>query len=249
MDNQNSCQIALQMRARQCGRILRGTTALIAGAAAATALGCATKLAPSPGVDSPSSYRVGAPDSLTITILPEPAIEATVTVRPDGMITVPLIGDVPAGDRTVPEIAADIEKRIARFKREPHAIVALAGAASTDVVILGEVGRQNSFPLVKETRIVEAIGLVGGTTPFGSDSHIRVIRTVRGVTKVLRVDLNAIRRGDLSTNLMLEPGDFIYVPPTLWARFGYALNTLLFPFQPIIGVARTIGGNLLTPGF
>ena len=235
------------MRARQCGRILRGTTALIAGAAAATALGCVTKLAPSPGVDSPFSYRVGAPDSLTIMILPEPVIEVTVTVRPDGMITVPLIGDVPAGDRTVPEIAADIEKRITRFKREPHAIVALAGAASTDVVILGEVGRQNSFPLVKETRIVEAIGIVGGTTAFSWDSRIRVIRTVNGVTKVLRVNLDAIRKGDLSTNLMLEPGDFIYVPPTLWARFGYALNALLYPFQPALGIARSVGANLLVP--
>ncbi len=247
MANQNICQIALQMSPRQCRRILRGTTALIAGAAAATALGCVTKLAPSPAVESPLPYRVGAPDALAITILPEPAIDAAVTVRPDGMITVPLIGDVPAGNRTIPEIAADIEKRIARFKRDPHAIVALAGAASTDIVILGEVGRQSSFPLVKETRIVEAIGMVGGTTAFGSDSRIRVIRTVNGVTKVLRVNLNAIRKGDLSTNLMLEPGDFIYVPPTLWARFGYALNTLLFPFQPLMGVARSVGGNLLTP--
>ena len=114
-------------------------------------------------------------------------------------------------------------------------------------MILGEVARQASFPLVKETRIVEAIGLVGGTTAFSSDRKIRVIRTVNGATKVMRVNLHAIRNGDLSTNLMLEPGDFIYVPPTLWARFGYALNTLLFPFQPIMGLARTMGGNLLTP--
>ena len=165
------------------------------------------------------------------------------------MITVPLIGEVAAGGRTIPEITAEIEERIARFKRDPHVSVALAAAASTDIVILGEVGRQNSFPLVKETRIVEAIGLVGGTTAFSSDSRIRVIRTVNGVTKVMRVNLHAIRKGDLSTNLMLEPGDFVYVPPTLWARFGYALNTLLFPFQPFMGVARTMergpgGGNL-----
>jgi len=192
-------------------------------------------------------YRVGAPDALSIVILPEPAIEAQVVVRPDGMITVPLIGEVPARGRTIPEITADIEERIARFKRDPHVTVALAGAASTDIVILGEVGRQASFPLVKETRIIEAIGLVGGTTAFGWDSRIRVIRTVNGVTEILRVNLNAIRKGDLRTNLMLEPGDFVYVPPTIWARFGYALNTLLFPFQPIMGMARTMGGNLLTP--
>ena len=238
----------MQSRVSQRGRILRSTAAIISGIAAAAALGCAsTTWAPSPAVETPASYRVGAPDSLTITILPEPTVEAEVQVRPDGMITVPLIGEVLARGRTIPEIATEIEARIARYKRDPHVSVALTAAASTDIVILGEVGRQASFPLVKETRIVEAIGLVGGTTAFSSDRKIRVIRTVNGVTKVMRVNLHAIRKGDLSTNLMLEPGDFVYVPPTLWARFGYALNTLLFPFQPIMGMARTMGGNLLTP--
>ncbi|MCH8083923.1 MAG: polysaccharide biosynthesis/export family protein [Myxococcales bacterium] len=247
MANQYSCQIGVQSRAAQRGRILRGATAMIAGAVAAAGLGCVTPGAPSPVVETVSPYRVGAPDSLTISILPEPTIEAAVQVRPDGMITVPLIGEVVAGGRTIPEIAAEIEERIARFKRDPHVSVALTAAASTDIVILGEVGRQASFPLVKETRIIEAIGMVGGTTAFSSDSRIRVIRTVNGVTKVMRVNLQAIRKGDLSTNLMLEPGDFVYVPPTLWARFGYLLNTLLFPFQPVMGMARTMGGNLLTP--
>jgi polysaccharide export outer membrane protein len=249
MANQNSGQFGVvQGPAQRCRRILRGTAAIISGIVAAAALGCASTWAPSPVVESRFPYTVGAPDVLLISILPEPAIEAEVTVRPDGIITVPLIGEVPARDRTIPEIAADIEERIARFKRDPHVTVALAGAASTDIVILGEVGRQASFPLVKETRIVEAIGLVGGTTAFSSDRRIRVIRTEKnGVTKVMRVNLHAIRKGDLSTNLMLEPGDFVYVPPTLWARFGYALNTLLFPFQPIMGMARTMGGNLLTP--
>jgi polysaccharide export outer membrane protein len=248
MANQNSGRIGVQARALQRGRILRGTAAIISGIVAAAALGCTTTWAPSPVVESRSPYRVGAPDLLVITILPEPAIEADVTVRPDGMITVPLIGEVAARDRTIPEIAADLEERIARFKREPQVDVALVGAASTDIVILGEVRRQDSFALVKETRIIEAIGLVGGTTAFSSDRNIRVIRTeANGVTTVLRVNLNAIRKGDLSTNLMLEPGDFVFVPPTIWARFGYALNTLLFPFQPIMGLARTMGGNLLTP--
>jgi polysaccharide export outer membrane protein len=237
----------VQSRASLRGRILRGAAGIISGAVAASALGCATTWAPSPVVDTPPSYRVGAPDSLTITILPEPAIEAGVQVRPDGMITVPLIGDVAAGGRTIPEITDEVEKRIARFKRDPHVTVALTAAESTDIVILGEVRRQASFPLVKETRIVEAIGLVGGTTAFSSDRKIRVIRTKNGVPKVLLVNLHAIRKGDLSTNLMLEPGDFIYVPPTLWARFGYALNTLLFPLQPFMGVAMGMGGNLVTP--
>jgi polysaccharide export outer membrane protein len=245
MANQSSRQIGVKSSVSQRGRILRGTAAIIAGVVAAAALGCAT--APSPVVETPASYRVGAPDSLTITILPEPPIEAAVQVRPDGMITVPLIGDVAAGGRMIPEIAEEIEERIARFKRDPQVTVALTAAASTDIVILGEVRKPSSFPLVKETRIVEAIGLVGGTTEFGSDSRIRVIRTVNGEAKVLLINLNAIRRGDLSTNVMLLPGDFVYVPPTLWARFGYALNALLMPFKPVMGLGMSAAGSAIVP--
>jgi polysaccharide export outer membrane protein len=163
------------------------------------------------------------------------------------MITVPLIGEVSVGGRTVPDIAAEIQERIARFKRDPHVTVALTAAQSTDIVILGEVGRQSSFPLVKETRIVEAIGMVGGTTQFAWDSRIRVIRTEDGVTKNLRVNLSAIRRGDLSTNLMLQPGDFVYVSPTVWARFGYALNALLMPFQPLMGLGMAAASRAIIP--
>lgn len=244
---QVSGEIGVQSRAPQRARMLRVAAAVIAGVAAAASIGCTTKLAPSPPLEVPISYRVGAPDALRISIMPEPTIEVEAIVRPDGMITLPLIGDVVARDRTISEITAEIEERIARYKRDPHVTVALAAAESTDIVILGEVRRPSSFPLVKETRIIEAIGLVGGTTEFGSDGRIRVIRSENGETKVLRANLYAIRKGDLSTNLLLQPGDFIYVPPTLWAQFGYALNTLLFPFQPVMGIARTVGGNLVTP--
>jgi len=247
MANQGSGKTNVRSSASRCGRTLRVGAAFLASLAALAALGCTTPLTPPPLVEAPPDYRVGAPDSLAISILPEPTIEAQVAVRPDGMITVPLIGDLRAGGRTIPEIASEIEERIARYKRDAKVTVALAAAQSTGIVVLGEVGHQGSFPLVKQTRAAEAIAMVGGTTAFSSDRRIRVIRTTDRVTRILRVNLVAIQSGDLSTNLLLEPGDIVYVPPTLWARFGYALNTLLFPFQPIMGMARTVGGNLLTP--
>jgi polysaccharide export outer membrane protein len=191
---------------------------------------------------------VGAPDTLSIEIMPEPVMAVQVNVRPDGRISIPLIGDIPADGRTIPEIAADIEQRMGRFKRGAQVSVALVAAASTDITVLGEVGRRSSFPLVKATRVVEAIGQVGGATHFASAGKIRVIRTDGGQTVVHRVDLKAIRGGDLSTNMLLEPGDIIYAPPTVLAKIGYAVQQLLFPFMPVLSVARTVGGNLLTPG-
>ncbi len=171
-----------------------------------------------------------------------------VRVRPDGMISVPLVGDVIAGGRTIEEIATDIEQRAGRFKRGAQVSVALLAAASTDITVLGEVNRPSSFPLVKATRVVEAIGQVGGTKNFASASNILVVRSGDGrETVVHEVDLKAIRRGDLSTNLLLEPGDVVYVPPTFLAVVGYMVQQLLFPFQPAIGVAQVMGGNMLVP--
>jgi polysaccharide export outer membrane protein len=199
-------------------------------------------------METQPTYIVGAPDSLAVTIMPEPAEVFVVVVRPDGKISVPLVGDMQAGGRTIEEIASDIEEQTSRFKRGAQVTVSLIGAASTDITVLGEVGRPSSFPLVKATRIVEAIGQVGGTRPFASAGNIRVIRSGDDRDTVIHeVDLKAIRRGDLSTNLLLLPGDVVYVPPTFLAKVGYVVQQIFFPFQPVIGLSRQIGGNLLTP--
>ncbi|HXV36763.1 MAG TPA: SLBB domain-containing protein, partial [Myxococcota bacterium] len=161
--------------------------------------------------------------------------------------SVPLIGEVEAGGRTIPEISSEIEERIARYKRGPVVDVSLLAAASTDITVLGEVAAPSTFPLVRETRVLDAIGQVGGLTNFSWSSRIRVIRERDGKAEVVRVDFSEIRDGDMTSNVVLLPGDFIYVPPTLWARFGYLLQALLFPFQPLLGVGQAIGGNAILP--
>jgi len=206
--------------------------------------------APPPKVSDHESYRVGAPDRLTVTILPDPRIENTVTVRADGMISVDLIGDVPASGRTVLEIAADIQKRIARYRRNPSVTVALVESESTEIILLGEVMRPGAFPLAKQTRVAEAIATVGGLTAWGfaSGRNVRLIRTADGETAVHKVDMTAIGEGDLRTNAVLVAGDIIYVPSTFWAKVGYVFNAVLFPFQPFMGVANSAAGTYLAPG-
>ena len=225
--------------------LTRGCLAL-AGVLLLLGLGCTTfDPIPPPDEVSFSAYRVGAPDVLAVTVLPEPLIARTVTVRPDGMISMDLIGDVPADGRTVDEISADIERRISRYKRDASVTVALEAAASTEITVFGEVNGPSAFPLLKETRVAEAIGQVGGETIFARTSRIRVVRSGGGETAVYLVNLNAIRRGDLSTNIQLVTGDIIYVPPTIFARIGYALNALLLPFQPVLGIVNSALGSAL----
>jgi polysaccharide export outer membrane protein len=209
--------------------------------------GCAAPTGP-PAGRAPQPYRIGPPDQLVITILPDPIIERTVVVRPDGMISIDLIGDLPASGRTAEEIASDIETRISRFKRNAMVTVALSLSRSAQITVLGEVRRVATFPLERETRAVEAIGLVAGPTILAAKSRIRVIRFKDGKTSVYRVNLSAIEDGNLGTNILLEGGDLIVVPPTAWASFGHFLRALFYPIQQILGLGRESATTVYTGG-
>ena len=195
---------------------------------------CSTTLAPPPVTPNAQTYRVGPPDQLFISILPDPVIERNAVVRPDGMISIDLIGDVQASGRTTEQIAEEIEQRVSRFKRDAKTTVSVASSQSIAITVFGEVRDPGTFPLTSDTRVPEAIGLRGGTTIFGSKRKIRVVRTNGQTTRAFTIDLANIQQGDLSSNIMLRGGDMIVVPPNVLARIGYGLQVLLFPFQQIL---------------
>lgn len=216
---------------------------------ALVAVGCASP----PPTPAPlivyEEYRVGAPDQLQITILPDPSIQEAVTVRPDGKITVQLIGDVQASGRTPSEIAKEIEQRVKRFKRGANATVSIVSAASSTVTVLGEVRSPGTFQLSKQTRVAEALGNSAGTTPFANLDSITVVRGSGSDVELIPVDLKAIRSGDLSSNVIVYGGDIIYVPPTVMAKIGYTIQAMLFPLQPLLGIATSVGGSAIAGGF
>jgi polysaccharide export outer membrane protein len=222
--------------------------AALLGAALAAA-GCATTHAVNPPpAPEMLPYRVGPPDNLMITILPDPPIERSATVRPDGMISIDLVGDVPAAGRTTAEIAQDIQTRISRFKRDASVNVSLSSSLSTEITVIGEV-RAATFPLQRETRLIEAIGMVGGLRQnFSDQDSVRIIRVEDGSVKILTADVTAIQRGDLSTNYTLRGGDIVYVPPTVGAKIGYFVQGVFFPVQSILGLGAQVGGAVATGG-
>lgn len=211
--------------------------AALAGVALAAGLGCATGGGPSDAETPLDVYRVGPPDELLITVLPEPVISRTVMVRPDGMISFDLVGDIPAAGRTVEEIARDVEQRISRFKRDAQVTVYLAGSASTTVTVLGQVGRQATFPLPRQTRLIEVIGAVGGWLPSAAASRVRIVRTKGPEPEVFSADLDAIIDGDLRTNYVIRGGDVIFVPRNLFAAFSFRVAQFFSPLTTIFGLA------------
>jgi polysaccharide export outer membrane protein len=227
---------------------LRLAVSLLALAAAPLLAACTSTGTGQPPGPEIKSYRVGPPDQLHVTIIPDPVIEREVVVRPDGQISIDLVGDIAAAGRTTEEIAAEIQARIGRYKRDAQVTVALAAALSDQVTVLGEVNRPSTFPLSRQTRLVEAIGTVGGPTTFAAKGRIRLIRTQEGKARVYAVNLKAIEGGNLSTNYVLQGGDLIVVPPGVMATIGYALQAALFPFQQILGFGGSVTTKVFTGG-
>ena len=153
-------------------RLLAMAVLLVAG----VAFGCASP-SPAPKLEPSGVYRVGAPDVLTITVLPEPAIERQAIVRPDGMISIDLIGDVPAAGRTPEEIAADVEKRISKYKRGARATVAVDHDSALARVAL-ELGRQISSSIRIDLATNWRRGIDGFSIDFGVTTSMPTLRAI-----------------------------------------------------------------------
>jgi len=216
-------------------------------------IGCATDTAtyeasPPDARNASSTYTIGPPDRLRIVVLPDPAIERDVTVRPDGIISIDLVGDVPAAGRTTEEVARDIESRIVRFKRNASVTVSLQTSASPQLTMLGEIRNPSTFPLTSDTNVIKAIGLAGGVTNLAAKDRIRLIRPTEKQPKVYKVDLGAIERGDYATNYPLRGGDVLIVLPTGTASAGYMIQRILFPLQQILGLAAPVASTVGSGG-
>lgn len=227
----------------------RRLAVVASGVAVALAMGCASPMMPK-GVEPPGAgvgvkgelYRVGPSDQLTIRVLPEPAIERTVVVRPDGYFSMDLIGDVEAAGKTTSEIAAEVERRIGEYRQAPSVSVSLEGPLSNAVAVMGEVKSPLLFPLERDTRVSEAVARAGGPTELAASSRVRVIRK-RGAEETLYlVNLDNIQGGITTTDILLERGDLVYVPPAITVEAGYALRRAIYPLEVVM---RTIAGPLL----
>ena len=207
-------------------------------------LGCAGPSA-SPGTPAQTTkYRVAPPDVLLISVRPEPGITREVLIRPDGRISFDLIGEVDVEGKTIEEVQKEINARIEQFIVHPDVTVILQQSSSRVYFVLGEVMRPGTYPLIGHVTAVQALGGAGGGTRFSSLGNARLVRPSEGRGLRYHVDFTAITRsGDAATNYELQPGDVIYVPPTISAKIGFAIGVIFFPIQQLIG----LGGGLVRP--
>ena len=170
-----------------------------------------------PVTASEREYVIGPEDVLEISVWKNEDLSKVVTVRPDGMISLPLIGEVKAGGRTPVELQKAITRKLGRFQKNAVVSVLVQEINSYRVFILGEVTRPGTYSLKRRTTLLQALALAGGFTEFASKNRIIVIREGGGVKSggekmVIRFkDIVDAKKG-LKGNLVLRPGDTIFVP-------------------------------------
>ena len=155
-------------------------------------------------------YTIGPSDILQIVVWKEPDLSRDVTVRFDGIITVPLLGDVQAAGRTPAAVAESISKGLERFIQAPRVTVGVGQATSARFYVVGQVGKSGDFPLSGRTTVLQGLALAGGFKEFAKTESIVLIRQDQ---TVIPVNYKRIADGrDASQNVVLGPGDTIVVP-------------------------------------
>ena len=169
-------------------------------------------------VEPVSIYRIGIGDSLTVSVWKNGDLGGGGTVRPDGKISVPLIGDIHAAGLTAEELAEIVEKQLSNYIRNPQVTVIITGTASAQYLrrirIAGAVGSPQSIEHYQGITVFDAILQAGGPNPFAKSNETKLYRKTKdGVMKIYPIKLRDIlEEGQLETNYLLMPSDIISVP-------------------------------------
>jgi polysaccharide export outer membrane protein len=165
------------------------------------------------------SYIVGAGDSLNIIVWRNPELSGSYPVRPDGKISAPLVDELVAQGKTSVQIAREVEKRLATYVRDPVVTVIVTGFVgpfSEQVRVVGEAARPQALPFRQKMTVLDVMIAVGGLTDFADGNGATILRTAEG-NKQYSVRLrDLIRRGDVSANVEMRPGDILIIPQSFF---------------------------------
>ena len=165
-----------------------------------------------------SDFLIGPEDVLDITVWRNADLSKLVTVRPDGMISLPLIGDIRAQGFTAAQLADKIAVKLKEFKESPTVAVSVKEINSYNIYVVGEVAKPGKYPLKSHTTVLQAISIAGGFTPFASKNKMQVVRNTIGNDGAPHEDRIPVRYDDLLTgkgepgNFLLRSGDTVVIP-------------------------------------
>ncbi|MDO9161146.1 MAG: polysaccharide export protein [Methylococcaceae bacterium] len=179
-------------------------------------------------VPSDYTYIIGPGDSVNIFVWGNPDISTTATVRPDGKITIPLAEDLPASGKTPSQLAREMEKKLAKYVRDPQVVIMVGGfqgVYSQQVRIVGQLSGGSSsgsgggrfsakaFPYKKDMTLLDLMIQLGGLGQYSDGNRASIVRNINGELQQfgIRID-NLINDADLSANVLILPGDIVIIP-------------------------------------
>ena len=160
-------------------------------------------------------YKIGPGDSVNVSVWRNPELSMTVTVRPDGRITAPLFEDLPALGKDPTTLAREIEKVLSKFIRDPVVTVIVGGFVGPypeQIRVLGEAAKPQAIPYRQGMTILDLMIVVGGITDFADGNKATILRTSEGGRQYSVRLRDLIKRGDISANVDVKPGDILLIP-------------------------------------
>jgi polysaccharide biosynthesis/export protein len=168
---------------------------------------------PNSFIKNDPGFILGPDDVLEISAWKDDSLTKKVVVRPDGKISFPLIGDIQAQGKTVEELRKVVENKIRVFVPDTPVSVVVVTVRSPKVYIVGKVNKPGTYIMVENLRVMQALSVAGGMTPFADMGDILIIRNQNGHQKSFKFDYSKVAKGkNLDQNISLKPGDTIVVP-------------------------------------
>jgi polysaccharide export outer membrane protein len=162
--------------------------------------------------DVAPDYVLGPEDAISVNVWKEPALSGSLGIRPDGKITLPLLGDLQASGLTPMNLAASIADQLKKFINDPTVTVTVTAVNSKRVFFLGQVGHAGPVPMTRQFSMLQGIAAAGGLGPFANGKKIYILRMVNGKEQKFYFNYNkALKTGD-EQGIRLMNGDTVVVP-------------------------------------
>jgi len=164
-----------------------------------------------------AEYRIGPGDQLNVFVFNQPELSIQVPVRPDGLISTPLVEDLQAAGKTPSELARDMEKKLAEYVRSPSVNVIVTGFVGNygdQVRVVGQAAHPQALPYRSGMTVLDVMIAVGGLGQFAAGNRARLVRRAAdGKTTETRVRLDdLLNDGDIKANMTVQPGDVLIIP-------------------------------------
>ncbi|MCW8091266.1 XrtA/PEP-CTERM system exopolysaccharide export protein [Alteromonas sp. ASW11-130] len=161
-------------------------------------------------------YLIGPGDSLNIFVWRNPDISGTFTVRPDGKVTTSLVEDIQVAGKTPTNLAREIEEKLSTYINNPRVTISVnsfSGPLSEQVRVIGEATNPKVVNYTKNMTLLDLMIAVGGLTDFADGNGAKLVRVVDGEKRTYDIDIDdLIRKGNISKNVDILPGDIIIIP-------------------------------------